>query len=178
VVPDRRYVALSQIEHWVLIHTDAVSICSGIHGVPFEPWSGVEAAPGANQSGYCTHSSVLFPMWHRPYLVLFEACSSKQEVLLVLTRTNSKNYIEWPTSLPVCFLTGPIDNHISTLHATFECHIGTGQQNLLQESPSFRMPFGTLLSLRMVLGEFKRYETLFTPTSSIPRTQPRSYGPQ
>ncbi|RBR04496.1 uncharacterized protein FIESC28_11548 [Fusarium coffeatum] len=45
---------------------------AGIHGVPFEAWNGVEAAPGANQSGYCTHNSVLFPMWHRPYLTLFE----------------------------------------------------------------------------------------------------------
>jgi hypothetical protein len=155
-----------------------MSICSGIHGVPFESWNGVGAAPGANQSGYCTHSSVLFPMWHRPYLVLFEVCSLKQPVLLVLTRENSKNYIEWPTSLPVCFLTGPIDNPISTLHATFECRIGTGQRHLLQESPSFRTSFGTLLSLRMVLEESKRSTTLFTPTSSIPRTQPRSYGLQ
>ncbi|TVY62990.1 Tyrosinase [Fusarium oxysporum f. sp. cubense] len=45
---------------------------AGIHGVPFEAWNGVEAAPGANQSGYCAHSSVLFPVWHRPYLALFE----------------------------------------------------------------------------------------------------------
>ncbi|KAF4946620.1 hypothetical protein FSARC_14156 [Fusarium sarcochroum] len=45
---------------------------AGIHGVPFEPWNGVEPAPGASQSGYCTHNSVLFPLWHRPYLTLFE----------------------------------------------------------------------------------------------------------
>lgn len=23
-------------------------------------------------TGYCTHSSILFPTWHRPYLALFE----------------------------------------------------------------------------------------------------------
>ncbi|CAM1503067.1 Fc.00g078430.m01.CDS01 [Cosmosporella sp. VM-42] len=45
---------------------------AGIHGVPFVSWNGVEAAPGASQSGYCPHSSVLFPTWHRPYLALFE----------------------------------------------------------------------------------------------------------
>lgn len=44
----------------------------GIHGVPFQPWNGVQPAPGASQSGYCTHSSVLFPTWHRPYLALYE----------------------------------------------------------------------------------------------------------
>ncbi|KFA64002.1 hypothetical protein S40285_05491 [Stachybotrys chlorohalonatus IBT 40285] len=45
---------------------------AGIHGVPFQPWNGVKAVPGASESGYCTHSSVLFPMWHRPYLALIE----------------------------------------------------------------------------------------------------------
>lgn len=45
---------------------------AGIHGVPFTSWNGVEPISGTNQSGYCTHSSVLFPMWHRPYLALYE----------------------------------------------------------------------------------------------------------
>ena len=27
-----------------------------------------------NVGGYCTHSSVLFAPWHRPYLALFEQC--------------------------------------------------------------------------------------------------------
>lgn len=44
----------------------------GIHGVPFISWNGVEAVEGASQSGYCPHSSVLFPTWHRPYLALYE----------------------------------------------------------------------------------------------------------
>lgn len=50
-------------------------LCLGIHGVPYDSWNGVEAAAGANQSGYCPHSSVLFPTWHRPYLALFEVGS-------------------------------------------------------------------------------------------------------
>ncbi|PHH86072.1 hypothetical protein CDD83_10786 [Cordyceps sp. RAO-2017] len=45
---------------------------AGIHGVPFQPWNGVLPVPGANQSGFCTHNSVLFPLWHRPYMALFE----------------------------------------------------------------------------------------------------------
>ncbi|EEU43181.1 uncharacterized protein NECHADRAFT_47204 [Fusarium vanettenii 77-13-4] len=47
-------------------------IAVGIHGVPFEAWSGVESVEGGNMSGYCMHSSVLFSTWHRPYLALFE----------------------------------------------------------------------------------------------------------
>ncbi|UNI25054.1 Tyrosinase [Purpureocillium takamizusanense] len=45
---------------------------TGIHGVPFVSWNGVEASSGASQSGYCPHNSVLFPTWHRPYLALYE----------------------------------------------------------------------------------------------------------
>ena len=48
----------------------ATNGASGIHGYPKRPWDGVAGdGPGA---GYCTHSSILFPMWHRPYLLLFE----------------------------------------------------------------------------------------------------------
>jgi len=49
---------------------------SGIHGLPYKPWNGV----GSNTDwrttsgfgGYCTHSSILFVPWHRPYLALYE----------------------------------------------------------------------------------------------------------
>ncbi len=43
----------------------------GIHGRPFVAWDGVN---GPYEKGYCTHSSILFPTWHRPYLALFEVC--------------------------------------------------------------------------------------------------------
>lgn len=54
---------------------------AGIHGVPFVPWNGVQASPGANQSGYCPHSSVLFPTWHRPYLALYEVGTARSSGL-------------------------------------------------------------------------------------------------
>ncbi|TFY54329.1 hypothetical protein EVJ58_g8928, partial [Rhodofomes roseus] len=47
----------------------------GIHGSPNVRWgdSGPADAPGGDTfGGYCTHGSVLFPTWHRPYVVLFE----------------------------------------------------------------------------------------------------------
>jgi tyrosinase len=44
----------------------------GIHGIPHQTWGGVGPTPGNEDTGYCTHSSVLFPTWHRPYLVLYE----------------------------------------------------------------------------------------------------------
>ncbi|KAK4227792.1 common central domain of tyrosinase-domain-containing protein [Podospora fimiseda] len=46
---------------------------AGIHGQPFVPWDEDDKAPVANsKSGYCTHNSILFTTWHRPYMLLFE----------------------------------------------------------------------------------------------------------
>jgi len=44
---------------------------SGIHGRPYHGWNG-EAGTGNTNTGYCTHASILFPTWHRPYLALYE----------------------------------------------------------------------------------------------------------
>jgi tyrosinase len=54
---------------------------AGIHGLPSEPWNGATGDPPFDPTtvqwgGYCTHGSVLFPTWHRPYLMLFEVCST------------------------------------------------------------------------------------------------------
>ncbi|EGO53798.1 hypothetical protein NEUTE1DRAFT_93419 [Neurospora tetrasperma FGSC 2508] len=45
---------------------------TGIHGIPHQTWGGVTPTPGNEETGYCTHSSILFPTWHRPYLALYE----------------------------------------------------------------------------------------------------------
>jgi tyrosinase len=43
---------------------------AGIHGRPYTAWDNVTG--NGNSAGYCTHSSILFLPWHRPYLALFE----------------------------------------------------------------------------------------------------------
>ncbi|KAH9989737.1 hypothetical protein BJV74DRAFT_796153 [Russula compacta] len=48
---------------------------SGIHGLPYERWQGagdITPVTGAQSGGYCTHGTVLFPTWHRPYVALYE----------------------------------------------------------------------------------------------------------
>ncbi|KAK3393358.1 common central domain of tyrosinase-domain-containing protein [Podospora didyma] len=51
---------------------------AGIHGLPYKPWNGVGSDTDWQSSsgfgGYCTHSSILFLTWHRPYLALYEQC--------------------------------------------------------------------------------------------------------
>lgn len=57
-------------------------LVSGIHGVPYEIWPKKAwnqkledmKAPNDEPTGFCTHSSILFLTWHRPYLALFEVC--------------------------------------------------------------------------------------------------------
>ena len=38
---------------------------------PNVPWDGV-LGDNTGAIGYCTHSSILFPTWHRPYVALYE----------------------------------------------------------------------------------------------------------
>ncbi|KAL1890853.1 hypothetical protein Sste5346_007994 [Sporothrix stenoceras] len=45
---------------------------SGIHGRPYVAWNGVEQVDGAPLTGYCTHNEVLFAIWHRPLVAVFE----------------------------------------------------------------------------------------------------------
>lgn len=67
---------------------------ASIHGIPYQSWQNIDqqtaidagqfpAAPGdprfmpGNQAGnaeegYCSHTSVLFPTWHRPYMAMME----------------------------------------------------------------------------------------------------------
>ncbi|KAJ7190769.1 photo-regulated tyrosinase [Mycena pura] len=46
----------------------------GIHGLPYIQWggSGGKEPVDGSWGGYCTHGSMLFPTWHRPYVALFE----------------------------------------------------------------------------------------------------------
>ena len=52
---------------------------SGIHGLPYKPWNGVASTSDWQETGgfggYCTHSSILFAPWHRPYIALWEVSS-------------------------------------------------------------------------------------------------------
>ncbi|TQN70844.1 Tyrosinase [Colletotrichum shisoi] len=51
---------------------------AGIHGLPYKKWPDRDwnnkmVRVDNRFGGFCTHSSILFLTWHRPYLALFEA---------------------------------------------------------------------------------------------------------
>lgn len=45
---------------------------AGIHGLPAEAWNGVQSGSGNSRTGYCSHSSGIFPTWHRAYVSMIE----------------------------------------------------------------------------------------------------------
>jgi len=68
---DLYILALQQFQAQDQVQTLSYFQVSGIHGLPYVEWDGVRGL-GNSQTGYCTHGSILFPSWHRPYMALFE----------------------------------------------------------------------------------------------------------
>ncbi|KAF8988417.1 hypothetical protein BDQ17DRAFT_1374127, partial [Cyathus striatus] len=64
----------------------------GIHGLPYIPWDGSASVQPPNEEwmGYCTHGSVLFPTWHRPYVMLFEQILHERAKAIADTYTVNK----------------------------------------------------------------------------------------
>ncbi|EER39225.1 tyrosinase [Histoplasma capsulatum var. duboisii H88] len=74
---------------------------SGIHGMPYLPWNGEEVPRnGPKPTGYCTHSTVLFPSWHRPYVVLYEQLIQEIIATEILPKIpqNDKDYDKYKTA--------------------------------------------------------------------------------
>ncbi|KAF8148054.1 tyrosinase [Crassisporium funariophilum] len=67
---------------------------SGIHGLPYIAWDGATGGrafdPSTTWGGYCTHGSVLFPTWHRPYVMLYEQILQKHAEEIAVTYTVDK----------------------------------------------------------------------------------------
>ncbi|KAJ7674241.1 tyrosinase [Mycena rosella] len=62
---------------------------AGIHGLPYQKWdgSGDQPVDPAAWEGYCTHGNVLFPTWHRPYLMLYEQALQTAAIAIASTYT-------------------------------------------------------------------------------------------
>ena len=83
---------------------------AGIHGRPYIPWGGAQGQSQFAFGGYCTHGSVLFPTWHRPYLALYEVWISLYLVTSYRLKANTfysnlsnrmlwfmRSYTKWTT---------------------------------------------------------------------------------
>jgi tyrosinase len=69
----------------------------GIHGLPYTQWEGSggsEPVSGSEWGGYCTHGSVLFPTWHRPYMLAYEQLLNQHAVDIANTyQVDKENWV-------------------------------------------------------------------------------------
>ena len=102
---------------------------SGIHGLPNVPWDG--ATDGQTNltsfewGGYCTHESVIFPTWHRPYVMLYEVCSKPFFLLYPSHRWRS-------------FYQQTLQKLAISIAATYTCH---DKKDWEQAACDLRQPF-------------------------------------
>ncbi|KAG6379523.1 common central domain of tyrosinase-domain-containing protein [Boletus reticuloceps] len=71
---------------------------AGIHGLPYEPWSGDPNGPqkadqNAQWGGYCYHASALFPTWHRVTTMLVEQ-AVVNEAITIATEFNNDTWLQ------------------------------------------------------------------------------------
>jgi hypothetical protein len=65
--------------------------------MPHEAWGGVKPVQGSEDTGYCTHSSVLFPTWHRAYMALYEVRQNRRPLLLLGLTNRVAGTMVWLT---------------------------------------------------------------------------------
>ncbi|KAF8316753.1 Di-copper centre-containing protein [Clavulina sp. PMI_390] len=65
------FVAMDEFQKMPITDTLSYWQVAGIHGQPLVPWD-EKTESQTFGIGYCFHNSLLFPTWHRPYMLLFE----------------------------------------------------------------------------------------------------------
>ncbi|KDR79498.1 hypothetical protein GALMADRAFT_208846 [Galerina marginata CBS 339.88] len=87
------YIQALQLMYTKTTQADVQSFfqVAGIHGLPNITWDGATGDqpfdPDSQWGGYCTHGSVLFPTWHRPYVMLYEQILQQRAAEVAATYT-------------------------------------------------------------------------------------------
>jgi len=74
---------------------------AGIHGMPYTPWPGdpdqTSQSVRGPWLGYCNHASIMFPNWHRPYIMLLEQsiCQVAYGIAGTYAKENPPESDEW-----------------------------------------------------------------------------------
>lgn len=75
----RAFRAIQQLPH---DHPDSFFSLGGLHGAPFVDRPEVDALPDVSKyaywGGWCNHGNILFPTWHRAYVLRFEDALIRQ----------------------------------------------------------------------------------------------------
>ncbi|KAJ5646047.1 hypothetical protein N7490_002419 [Penicillium lividum] len=130
---------------------------AGIHGQPNVPWDEPHTTQEeANLKGYCTHNNVLFPIWHRAYLALYEQRISEIMAGIVKEFT-VENKEEWEDAarlwrLPFWDwgLTTSVPNLSKWPTAIVPTKDGSGEEAIQNPLYQFRMPNNKPMSSQML----------------------------
>lgn len=77
--------------------------------MPYKVWNNAKGISDFQFGGYCTHSSILFTTWHRPYLALFEvmttpsflsACCKPEGLTCARSKPSTPPSRRWHRSFP------------------------------------------------------------------------------
>ncbi|KAJ8077639.1 hypothetical protein PM082_002072 [Marasmius tenuissimus] len=86
--------ALIKLQQKDQSEVDSFFQIGGIHGLPAVEWDPPRDSPTGDDDppwlGYCTHEDVLFPTWHRPYMVLMEQAIQGEAMKIAETYTFEK----------------------------------------------------------------------------------------
>jgi hypothetical protein len=75
-------MALARFQKIDPAERDSYFQIAGIHGQPNVPWDEPIDKKDAEGLGYCTHNNILFPIWHRAYLALYEVSNFPQSLVV------------------------------------------------------------------------------------------------
>jgi tyrosinase len=155
---------------------------AGIHGLPYKPWNGVAGIANFNpqHGGYCTHSSILFAPWHRPYLALFEQ-SLYGVVQVVATK--------FPQALKARFAAAAKDFRIpywdwaSSASPAFPTFLTTEQIKIMGTDGTIKPILNPLFSFKFhpvnpARGDFDSYWSQFDETVRYPDREGQSQNSQ
>ncbi|CRG91699.1 hypothetical protein PISL3812_08750 [Talaromyces islandicus] len=141
---------------------------AGIHGYPYRSWDNVE---GTYQTGYCTHGSVIFPTWHRPYLALFEQriWSYAQDIAKSYPDSQRQSYVDAAKTLRIPYWDWAVNPNLpeSTTYQKITVNTPTGQQSFDNPLYSYKfhpLPVGTDIPSNDPLAKYT--ETVRSPDPS------------
>jgi tyrosinase len=71
---------------------------AGIHGYPYQPWDEEDYTSATYGAGYCTHNSLLFPCWHRPYMALYEQALYEVMITDIIPQVPEAARAQWKSA--------------------------------------------------------------------------------
>jgi len=156
---------LAMAQYQSIDQSDMISYyqIAGIHGRPFVRWDNVAYAPGGT-GGYCTHSSTLFPTWHRPYLALFEQVLYRIVQDIAASFENSTDYRAAATTFRVPYwdwlLPAPVGQDTMPTFISSSAPVLVNTPNGTQKIPNplYRYHFSPLDS-----SQFPDYPVIIDP---------------